>query len=76
MYMHQYTQHDWTPLTWALMLAALAVAVFGVMALFLLFANHSYDKGASASSGEPRATGRPSRRRRVAPTRPRIIGHH
>jgi hypothetical protein len=74
MYTHQYTQHDWTPLTWALMLTGLAVAVFGVMALFLLIANHSYDEHAKPSSGEPRATGGSSRRRRLAT--PRIIGHH
>lgn len=80
MYMHQYTQHDWTPLAWALMLGTLAVVVFGVMALFLLVATRSYGadgapRPTDADAAEPQDSAPAAQPSPSAPPRARIAGH-
>jgi hypothetical protein len=77
MYVHQYVQHDWSPLAWALMLAGLAVAVFTVMALFLLFATRSYGADSASPPADAGAT-EPQSAEPTAPVAPpgaRIAGH-
>lgn len=36
-----YTQHDWSNLTWALMLAGMVTAVFAAMVVFLVVAGRA-----------------------------------
>lgn len=71
MYLHQYVQHDWPPLAWALMLLFMACAVGAVMVGFLVAANHSYD----AAQRPPREEAEPLPQAQQAPVIPPRVRH-
>ena len=57
--MHQYTQHEWSPTVWAVLLLAMVTLVIIGMCVFLLFATRQQQPHHKEGATAPKTQERP-----------------